>query len=145
MNSTALEALALLALLALAAVLGWAYRGDKDLAAIAATNASIAACLSGADAAAAALAKTQAKLQGLREQHDQALAAANTAIADRNAEIKTLNQAATDRANHIVQSPHDDPNCKALADLPVCAAVARRLWPVRPQAGANGGHAPDSD
>jgi hypothetical protein len=139
-SSQSLEAIALGALLLLAGVIGWAWRGEKDQQELLVANASVATCSSAAGASAAALTTTQATLKNMRERHDTALADANRALAERSTQIQALNQVATDRATHIVQSPHDDPNCKALADLPICAAVADQLWPVRTQAHA-GDHA----
>ena len=138
MKEIAIELLLLAALLALAGVVGYAYRGDMDNQVISAANAANATCLAGAGAKDQVLATVKDQVAALRKQHDDALAAAAPALQQREADVTALADTARQRATAIAQSPHDDKDCQALGDLPVCAAVARQLWPALAPARASG-------
>jgi len=77
-------------------------------------------------------------------QLDALVAQAERSIADRPAAVEQTQTRARERTESIARARHEDPACAALADLPICPAVARQLWPPQKQAGA-GRDAPHHD
>lgn len=76
-----------------------------------------------------ALNQVRDQLNDLRTRHAKALADALVVLQRRDVEIQALERAANARSTGIRGVVHDDPSCTDLARLPVCAAVAERLWP----------------
>lgn len=142
MKTAVVELLALGALLALMAVIGWSVRGGHDQQLLLDGAKSLSACEAGSHANDTTIESLKKQLADLRAQHDKALADANRTLGERDLRIKTLTDAATRRAGAIARAPHDDANCKALANLPVCAAVAGQLWPAATKAAAGGDAVP---
>jgi hypothetical protein len=134
-TTAAIELLALAALIALAGVIGWGMRGEHDQQQLLDNAKALSTCEAGNHANDSAIAALKTQLADLRAKHDQAVADAEHELVARDQQIKDLTDAATRRAGAIARSPHDDANCKALADLPLCAAVAGQLWPVSTAAG----------
>jgi F0F1-type ATP synthase membrane subunit b/b' len=76
-----------------------------------------------------ALAKVEAQLADLRQRHAQALADAITAINSRDADVSALQTRLKARSKDLRGSVNESPDCADLARLPLCHAVADRLWP----------------
>lgn len=141
MNMPTWAGIALLAALALvSAVLGYAFRGDRNQVAISTAQGNEQVCQSALASNQARLADIQQQLTHQRELHDKLLAAADSALDARDDEIKTLREAADKRASNILESAHEV-DCAALARMPVCPAVARELWPAAAQGAAADRHA----
>ncbi|WP_430391086.1 hypothetical protein [Dyella sp. 20L07] len=64
-----------------------------------------------------------AKAELLRRQ-----AIADTEMAKREQLQQQLDKQAQERTQTLTKVGHEDPNCTDLAGLPVCPAVAKRLW-----------------
>lgn len=135
MNSFLLEASVLLLLLLLAATTGYVYHGKRDHAELVTAQASVRTCDAALTAKESAVVDLRKMLGELTSQHAQAIAAAEKALDARDGEIATLLNEAASRAAAIRKSVHDDVDCQALDRIPVCAAVAGRLWPAAQQAG----------
>lgn len=118
-------------------VAGAAWRGEHARNAATEAAAQVATCVSDASVAQAANAALAGRIDAWRTQHDERLAQAERSLADRPATIAHTQARAAARATSIAHAQHEDPACTALVDLPVCAAVARQLWPARQQTDAD--------
>ena len=140
-NTPAWVGIVLLAALALvSAVIGYAFRGDRNQVAISTAQGNEQVCQSALASNQARLADLRQQLDAQRTQHDALLAAADKGLAERDDEIKTLREAAATRASNIRESAHEV-DCAALVRMPVCTAVARELWPAAAQGAAADRHA----
>jgi hypothetical protein len=139
-----LIAAALLALVALGLRLGYGLgksRGADQMLDLTRQNAE----LRGQLAAARQLANDNAgNLLAVRAMLGRELAqrqalqqAATDALATRGERIAALARAAARKQSLLRQATTDDQTCAALRDLPVCAAVADRLWGDLAAAGAH--------
>lgn len=129
--------LAALALLLVAAVAGYAFRGNRNAQAIATAQSNEAVCRSALESNGASLADVKKTLADVRKRHDEAKAAAEKVLAARDEEIAALTKAAKDKADSIRKTAYDDADCASLARLPVCSVVARQLWPGTAEAHAD--------
>jgi hypothetical protein len=130
------KVLAFLALMAAFFMGGYLYRGDRDRDAMLASAHDVGACASSADASAASLKALQAKFDDLKRRHDAAIAAATAALKQRDDDLAALSADAEERIGEIRRLTRDRDDCKPLASVGICAAVADELWPVRTQAAA---------
>lgn len=92
------------------------------------------------DATRQTLANVQHALASARTQLAAQHAVVEQALADNTALKARLATRAGQRHQHTVEVGHADPTCADLARLPVCPAVARRLWgpsAVRPAAASH--------
>lgn len=133
----AVEALLGLAVVLLSGGIGYAWRGVQDAESVAQANAAVETA-SGTFAAAAesqlaTIASLDGRLADLRQRHEAMRQAADAALETRASENAALVERVARLTNDIKGSTHD-PSCAPLAALPVCAAVASRLWP---EAGAS--------
>lgn len=141
--------LALLALLLAAVAGGYAWHGGRDEAkftkehdAHTQTKTDLALCVDASKGTSTNLADVRAQLADLKRRHEAALDAASKALDSRDAQIASLIEEARTRSLTTRKNAHEDPDCRALATLPVCTSVADRLWPVPAEAAAaSGGHA----
>lgn len=130
---------ALLALLALAAALEWHghHRGYGD--GVAATQAAADKKVDKARgiarqaqaeriAAEQSLASVQSLLKAQREQLENARFFADAAIADRDRVQRQYDDLVARRKAAVKETAHAHPECSDLEHLPVCPAVAERLW-----------------
>ncbi|GAP66283.1 hypothetical protein MBSD_n1587 [Mizugakiibacter sediminis] len=97
----------------------------KALAAARANAADLAARL---QTMRAGLADVRTRLQQQIDEHQRLVQRAEQDVATRDQRIADLQRAANQRAADIRKETTDE-SCQPLADLPVCPAVARRLWP----------------
>lgn len=74
------------------------------------------------------LSALRASLQRQRDTHVRMRVAAEAELSARAARITELTKAAAARQTHLRQEAQADEDCAVLRDLPVCAAVADRLW-----------------
>jgi hypothetical protein len=135
-SATVAEFLALLALMAAFFMGGYLYRGDRDRDAMLASAHDAGACASSADASAASLKALQVRFDDLKKRHDDALAAATAALKQRDDDVAALSADAEKRTGELRRLTRDRDDCKPLASLGICAAVADELWPVPKQAAA---------
>ncbi|MGN6229170.1 MAG: hypothetical protein ACTHNM_17225 [Dyella sp.] len=91
-------------------------QGERDLA-----NAN-------RDAANASLNNVRQLLATQRERMQAQAAMFDAVMANRDALQKKLDTYARERQSNVVKVGHEDPQCADLARLPVCPAVAERLW-----------------
>lgn len=140
--------LALLALLLCAVAIGYAWHGNRDDAKLTAekdartqTKTDLALCVDASKGTSANLDDVRTQLADLKRRHEAALDAASKALDSRDAQIASLLEEARTRSLTTRKNAHEDPDCRALAALAVCASVADRLWPVPAEAStAAGGH-----
>ena len=130
MSRAAILALAGVLLLVAAGGIGYAWRGSHNQQAVATAQANTAVCDSALAANKAVTDALRAQLAELRQRHESALAAARDALDMRDAEIQRLNTTAARAAAELRKTANEQSDCAALARLPVCAAIADRLWPV---------------
>jgi len=129
----------LLALLALAGTLEWHghHRGYDD--GVAATQKTADKKVKSAqddatlarterDAATQSLANVQRLLAQQKTELALARTFADAALADRNRLQKQLDHATAHRKTAIEEAAHAQADCSDLVHLPVCPAVAERLW-----------------
>lgn len=121
-------AAAILALL-FAGMLGYIFRGDRNQAAITAAANDAAVCRSSLESNGTALDEVKRQLADLRDRHAKALAAATASLDERDAQIAALRADAEKRSDTIKGVIRVDAECAALDRMPLCAAVAGRLWP----------------
>lgn len=120
----------LLALLVAAAGAGFGYGHMRGVISGTQSNAqALDDARSQLNVATTALDELRTKLTELRTRHAKALADALVVLDRRDVEIQALERAAKARSTGIRGVVDEDPSCVALARLPVCAAVADRLWP----------------
>jgi hypothetical protein len=141
MSKIGLEALVLCALLFIAGVLGYGFRGDRNQDQIRTANSNFDVCTSAMKGTQAALHVLSVKFTELQTRHEAAMTDSAAALDQRDNEITQLHSAATRRTTSARSAAHVDPDCQTLARLPVCAAVARQLWPAATQTST--GHHPD--
>lgn len=125
---------------ALGAGFGFVAESQRAANAIAAARSDTAVCASAAEAQTAALDELQAKLQAQAKQLDAVRAVAQMALDARDALQKKLEKQARERAYAVTRAAHANPECADLAHLPVCPAVAERLWGAHASAGAPADH-----
>lgn len=128
----AVEALLGLAVVLLSGGIGYAWRGAQDAEAVAQANAAVTSA-SGSFAAAAdsqlkAIALLETRLAEIRARHEQFRELADDELDARIEANATLAAEVARLTNQIKGTAHD-PSCAPLAALPVCTAVADRLWP----------------
>ena len=80
------------------------------------------------DATAQTLANVQRSLDAKKRELQVANYFADAAMAERAGLQRALAQATRERDNALRKAAHDSPDCADLAHLPVCPAVAERLW-----------------
>ncbi|MFC5525232.1 hypothetical protein ACFPPA_05695 [Rhodanobacter ginsengisoli] len=142
---------ALLALLALAVALEWHghHRGYDD--GVAATQKSAQKQIDAAngdrnfaiaerDATAQTLANVQRLLDAKKRELQVANYFADAAMAERAGLQKQLTAATAARDDALRKAAHDSPDCADLAHLPICPAVAERLWGTTAGAQADARH-----
>jgi uncharacterized protein HemX len=115
---------------------GYAWRGDRNQAEIIAAQARANTCEANSQANETTLQNTQRMLADLRERHASAMAFAIATLDARAEEIHDLNAAAEALETKLRELTHEDPDCRALARTPLCAAIARELWPIQAEARA---------
>lgn len=93
-----------------------------------AANAARAAAVADRDATAQTLANVQSKLAEQKQKLELANFYADAAMTERAGLQKQLTAATAARADALRKAAHDSPDCADLARLPVCPAVAQRLW-----------------
>lgn len=81
------------------------------------------------DAARQSLANVQRTLDAQKSRLQMANYFADAAMAETATLRKQLSAATAARATALRKAAHDSPDCADLARLPVCPAVAERLWP----------------
>lgn len=113
----------------LGAIGGYVFHGDREAKAMRVAESNYAVCSSALTSNEVVLADVQKALADVRARHDKAMKVATEVLEARDGEIKTLQAAAVEAAASIRKSAHDDANCVDLARMPVCAAIARELWP----------------
>ncbi len=133
-------AIAALALLALAFGGGYAVRDRAAATSLAAANAAAKTCSDNAADAEARIDYLYGRLSDLQTRHEAALREATAALDARDADIARLTADAARRADAIRETVHATPDCADLARVPVCAAVADRLWPPAAAAAAAAAH-----
>lgn len=109
-------------------------------AAVEAKQQAIDTARADASDARGALTTVRQELADVRRNYHLAMQAAQQTIAARDAEVAHLKQGLQfklDEINHVAKQWQD---CETLAHDPVCAPVARRLWPA---AATSTGHAGD--
>lgn len=92
------------------------------------------------DATAQTLANVQRVLDAKKRELEMADYYAKAAMDARNALQKQLTAATAARADALRKAAHDSPDCADLARLPVCPAVAERLWPAAAGSPASASH-----
>jgi hypothetical protein len=140
MNRVIAELVFAILLLVLGAIGGYAYKQHQGDQALGTAQGDVRVCVAAAEAQHLAVTEAQAAYADLKARHDKILRDGEQAIADRDAEIGSLQRDAEASRTAITELGHEDPDCAELARLPVCAAVADRLWP--PAAAADSAHAP---
>lgn len=139
MKAAAIELLVgILLLLGGALFFGWLgytiadNRTARKTAALAASNYTLSGQLSLAQSVnqgnAGQLTSLRKKLAAERAVREQAAAAAAAELAARADRIAALERNATQRIQTITQKANHDEDCAPLRALPVCPAVAERLW-----------------
>ncbi len=116
---------------ALSAIGGYAWRDSRAVREIAAANDDTNRCTEAAALKQTVLDRVTTTLTDLRKRHADMKAAADAAIESRDHEIAALKREETARTDRLRKAGHEDPECTALAAMPVCTAVARELWPVQ--------------
>jgi len=120
---------------------GYAWHGEREADALRAANATADACAAALDSARNASASAQAIAAGIKARHEAAMRDARIVLDARDAQIQRLLDDAATRTSSIQAAAHDDDACAALDRLPVCRAVAVRLWPAaQPAADADHAH-----
>jgi hypothetical protein len=113
---------------ALAAGAGMYWQSRHDAAALTAAQADTQTCRSDANASQSALdmlaQQSADRLQQLQHLRD----AMSMALDQRDAAQARIVQLTSARTRTIRQAAHESSDCQPLADLPVCPAVADRLW-----------------
>lgn len=84
------------------------------------------------DAAAETLGNVQRELREQKSRLELARMYADAALAARTALQQKLDAANAARIGALRKAAHDSPDCSDLARLPVCPAVAERLWGLTP-------------
>jgi hypothetical protein len=92
------------------------------------------------DATAQTLANVRQSLQAQKARLDLANFFADAALAERAGLQKKLSAATAARDAALRKAAHDSPDCADLAHLPVCPAVAQRLWGTAAGAPADARH-----
>lgn len=105
------------------------WQASRDSEALSAANANGAVCESALTSKGDAVKEIQRQLDDLRGRHARALKDSERTLAERDAEIAVLTATANEKTTIIRKAAHDDAECASLARLPVCAAIARELWP----------------
>lgn len=141
----------LLVLLALAAALEWHghHRGYDDgvaatkkaaLVLVDRANGDRDQAIAERDASALTLANVQRSLQAQKARLELADFFAQAAMDERAGLQHALAKAVTARDIALRKAAHDSPDCADLAHLPVCPAVAERLWGTAAGAQADARH-----
>ena len=117
-----------LALLAIGIAIGIGRESHRGALAIVGVQGELATCKDANNSQATALNTLKQQNEAhLAELRDRA-ADAPVALADRDTKARADTAAALRRYTHTAQVPHEKVDCQALAVLPVCPAVAERLW-----------------
>ena len=90
-------------------------------------------CVASIAGTGAALADLKQKYADLDERHQQMVRLGNNALAERDQQIDQLKADAAKRQTAIAEKAHD-PDCAALARLPVCPGIAEQLFPAGAEA-----------
>lgn len=117
--------IALMLVVLLAALLGYSY-GSR---AVLAVQSDTRSCIEAATSKQQVIDRLAQSLSDLRQRHDKALRLGAAALLERGAEIERLQAAATTKNHDVEESLRADPDCRALAAVPVCPAITDRLWP----------------
>jgi hypothetical protein len=104
------------------------WQSGHDANALATSRADTQACVNSAEASQSALdtlaQQSADRLQQLQHLRD----AMSMALDQRDAAQARIAQLTSARSRDIKQAAHVSSDCQPLVDLPVCPAVARRLW-----------------
>jgi len=125
-----IEAFSMAGLIFLVALIGYMYARHEAAAAIALAHSDTRACLDAKGADAVALESIGNRLTNWRALIETLAEQAERLLSGRDAEVKGLAEQAGETVRRIQESPRDDDACAALADMPVCPAVAAGLWPL---------------
>ena len=134
MKEVLIDFVALLALLVAAFVCGAKWQSGKDTDALTVAAQNVSTSASNADASNASLNALKAQFDDLKKKHDKALAEGKAALDGRDAQIATLASDVANRTETIRKLTRDQDDCKPLATVGICAAVASELWPAAKQA-----------
>jgi hypothetical protein len=124
-------------LISIGFAVGWHLGSGSKQRELTTQAASAATCTDASAAQAKVIADLRARAKADREEKERQQQAALAVIAGRDEEIKNLRAEAKARRDHIVETARADDDCKPLAQLPVCDAIADRLWPAPKQAGGD--------
>lgn len=120
--------MAVLALLAGGAGLGAHWQSKRDAAALFAAKVDAGICQVNAIAQQGALDTLAAQAAERLRQVRALQAATANALAQADAERQRADQQTLARQRALEKVTHETSDCQSLAALPVCPAVARRLW-----------------
>ena len=140
MNWT-LAGILLLVVVGLSGTVGYTWSSSNAADKIASARGDTSSCTETAAAKQIVLDRVSEQLTRLRTDHNALLANANKALDLRDAEIASLSQQLITRTGNVRKAGKNDPQCLSLADLPICPAIARELWPAAEEAaGAEPAH-----
>lgn len=119
-----------LAMMLAAASAGYGYGYGKGVAAgLSASQKTIDAATTKATDSDSTLTEIRKKLGAMKTDHAVALDKAQKALGVRDTQVNVLKAALKAEVTTLKKAVDDDPHCQGLARLPVCDAVADRLWP----------------
>jgi hypothetical protein len=93
-----------------------------------AANADRDVAIAERDTTALTLANVRRSLSAQKQQLELANVFADAAMTDRNRLQRTLTDITKQRDDALRKAAHESPDCAGLAHLPICPAVAERLW-----------------
>ncbi|MEP7041869.1 MAG: hypothetical protein ABI843_02335 [Dokdonella sp.] len=128
-------------LFALGGSVGWYEGAEHKQAALTQQTVGAATCVDASGAQQEVIKRYEAEARAERDERKRQADAIDVVLKDRDAEIAKLRETASNHRNRILEAANADDDCKPLAAVPVCAAIADGLWPVVPDA-AGSGHSP---
>lgn len=131
---------ALLVLCGICVAAGYMGASRRAATRIAAAGAETARCADAAASQQAALLQLQARFDAQARQLDAVRAVAQMALDARDRLQKRLEREARQREAETRKVGREDPSCAALDRMPVCPALAERLWGAHAGADAAAGH-----
>jgi hypothetical protein len=119
---------------------GARHQADTDRDRITQAESKVNTSADDAKAARQALAEVQTKLDAQKRDLQAARLIAQAALDARDATQAQLDKLTTQRETALRKAARETPDCADLARLPVCPAVADKLFGMAPDDPASGGH-----